>query len=98
MLLKRLLELLRLNYRKHPIPVVLRTIMKPLDCYLVANGKMSLEESAEDITTYFVFHYLFYSIVYNHFKCLQNNFTLRQIPFYTILLMKNLHILSTEDQ
>ena len=42
------------EYRQHPIPVVLRTIIKPFDCYLVDSGKMRAEESTEEVQTYFV--------------------------------------------
>lgn len=42
------------EYRQHPVPVVLRTIIKPFDCYLVGSGKMGMEESAEDVKIYFV--------------------------------------------
>lgn len=42
------------EYRQHPSPVVLRTIIKPFDCYLVGSGKMRAEESMGDIKIYFV--------------------------------------------
>lgn len=42
------------EYRQQPVPVVLRTIIKPFDCYLVSSGKMGMEESAEDVKIYFV--------------------------------------------
>lgn len=42
------------EYRSCPVPVVLRTIIKPFDCYLVYSGKMRAEESREEVKTYFV--------------------------------------------
>ncbi|MCI9126716.1 MAG: helix-turn-helix transcriptional regulator [Eubacterium sp.] len=41
------------EYRQHPVPVVLRTIIKPFDCYLIESGKMR-EESTEKVKVYFV--------------------------------------------
>ena len=42
------------EYRHKPIPVVLRTIIKPFDCYLSEIGGCSMEKSAKDVKTYFV--------------------------------------------
>lgn len=42
------------EFRRHPVPVVLRTIIKPFDCYLIGSGKMGMEESVEDVKHYFV--------------------------------------------
>lgn len=42
------------EYRQHPVPVVLRTIIKPFDCYLLDSGKMRAEECMEEVKTYFV--------------------------------------------
>lgn len=41
-------------YRQNPGPVVLRTIIKPFDCYLLEIGASGMEKSTEDIKTYFV--------------------------------------------
>lgn len=42
------------EYRQKPAPVVLRTIIKPFDCFLVASGGMGREESTEDVKIYAV--------------------------------------------
>lgn len=42
------------EYRQHPVPVVLRTIIKPFDCYLISSGKMGIEESTGEVKIYFV--------------------------------------------
>ncbi len=42
------------EYRQNPRPVVLRTILKPFDCYLSENGVRDMEKTAKDIKTYFV--------------------------------------------
>ncbi|MDE6407515.1 MAG: helix-turn-helix transcriptional regulator [Anaeroplasmataceae bacterium] len=42
------------EYRKHPIPVVLRTIIKPFDCYLMDGEKNQKEESKLDVKVYFI--------------------------------------------
>lgn len=42
------------EYRQNPRPVVLRTILKPFDCYLSENGVRGMEKTAKDIKTYFV--------------------------------------------
>ncbi len=42
------------EYRKNPVPVVLRTILKPFDCYLVETGAKHMKKSAGDIKVYFV--------------------------------------------
>lgn len=41
-------------YRKNPVPVVLRTIIKPFDCYLLEKGGYGMLNSNEDVKTYFV--------------------------------------------
>lgn len=41
------------NYRRHPVPVVLRTIIRPLDCCLVSMGGTGREDTAEEIRVYF---------------------------------------------
>lgn len=44
------------EYRKHPIPVVLRTILKPFDCYLMegAMKQMNQKESTGEVKIYYV--------------------------------------------
>ena len=42
------------EYRQHPIPVALRTIIKPFDCYLLEIGGTGMAKSTSDVKTYFV--------------------------------------------
>lgn len=42
------------EYRKNPIPVVLRTLIRPLDCYLIGTGGTSMATAKEDVNVYFV--------------------------------------------
>ncbi|MBQ8599752.1 MAG: helix-turn-helix transcriptional regulator [Oscillospiraceae bacterium] len=42
------------EYRRHPVPVVLRTVIKPFDCYLIEKGGLSMDQTNEEIKTYFV--------------------------------------------
>ena len=42
------------EYRKHPVPVVLRTVIKPFDCYLITTGETSMANTAEEVKVYFV--------------------------------------------
>lgn len=42
------------EYRRHPGPVVLRTIIKPFDCYLSEIGAMNMKSTNQEIKTYFV--------------------------------------------
>lgn len=42
------------EFRANPVPVVLRTIIKPFDCYLVSTGGTSMEKSGDDVKVYFV--------------------------------------------
>ena len=42
------------DYRKKPVPVVLRTVLKPFDCYLMGNGGVSMENTEGDVKVYFV--------------------------------------------
>ncbi len=41
------------EYRRKPVAVVLRTVIKPFDCYLIEMEKMSIKENRE-VKTYFV--------------------------------------------
>lgn len=42
------------EYRQNPVPVVLRTVIKPFDCYLLENGGFGMENTTEDVKIYFV--------------------------------------------
>ena len=42
------------EYRKKPVPVVLRTVIKPFDCYLLGIGGTGMAKSTDSIKTYFV--------------------------------------------
>lgn len=42
------------QYRKHPIPVALRTVIRPFDCYLMTMGGACMATAAEEIKVYFV--------------------------------------------
>lgn len=42
------------EYRRKPVPVVLRTVIKPFDCYLLEKGEIYMTKSTEDVKIYFV--------------------------------------------
>ena len=42
------------EYRGHPVPVVLRTVIKPFDCYLVSIGGTNMAKTENDVKVYFV--------------------------------------------
>lgn len=42
------------EYRRKPVPVLLRTILKPFDCYLLGIGGTGMMKSSEDVKVYFV--------------------------------------------
>ena len=42
------------EYRANPAPVVLRTTIKPFDCYLLETGGSAMAQSNEGVKTYFV--------------------------------------------
>ena len=42
------------EYRKHPVPAVLRTLIRPLDCYLMEKGTERTGATEEEVKTYFV--------------------------------------------
>ena len=42
------------EYRKTPVPVVLRTIIKPFDCYLIRIGETSMKNTTDEVKVYFV--------------------------------------------
>lgn len=42
------------EYRHKPVPVVLRTIIHPFDCYLMETGGIGMKQTNSDVKTYFV--------------------------------------------
>ncbi|MCL2249705.1 MAG: helix-turn-helix transcriptional regulator [Oscillospiraceae bacterium] len=42
------------SYRKHPKPVILRTKIKPFDCYLLGIGEIGMIKSTEEVKIYYV--------------------------------------------
>ena len=42
------------EYRRHPVPVALRTILHPFDCHLAETGAVGAENTGEDVKIYFV--------------------------------------------
>lgn len=42
------------EYRKKPVPVVLRTILRPFDCYLTDIGGLGMKETNSEVKTYFI--------------------------------------------
>ena len=42
------------EYREHPTPVVLRTLLRPFDCYILGNGGNETMKTTGDVKTYFV--------------------------------------------
>lgn len=42
------------EYRRKPAPVVLRTILRPFDCYLLEHGETRTADSSGEVKTYFV--------------------------------------------
>ena len=42
------------EYRKNPVPVVIRTIISPFDCYLLGIGGTGMMNTSDEIKTYFV--------------------------------------------
>lgn len=42
------------EYRNSPVPVVLRTIIRPFDCYLISTGGIGMANTADEVKTYFV--------------------------------------------
>ncbi len=42
------------EYRKRPVPVQLRTILKPFDCYLLGIGGTGMANTKQDVKTYFI--------------------------------------------
>ena len=42
------------EYRQNPVPVVLRTVIKPFDCYLLEIGGTGMASESNEVKTYFV--------------------------------------------
>ena len=42
------------EYRANPVPVVLRTLLRPFDCYLMENGGGTMTGTTSEVKTYFV--------------------------------------------
>lgn len=42
------------EYRRNPIPLVLRTYIRPFDCYLLEKGDLDMTQTNGEIKTYFV--------------------------------------------
>ena len=42
------------EYRQHPVPVVLRTLLKPFDCYLMDTGGIGMHDTNQTVSTYFI--------------------------------------------
>ena len=42
------------EFRSGPVPVVLRTIIKPFDCYLIGNGGTNMKNTKNGVKIYFV--------------------------------------------
>lgn len=42
------------EYRRNPVPVVLRTVIKPFDCYLLGIGGTGMAKTENDVKVYFV--------------------------------------------
>lgn len=42
------------EYRQKTVPIVLRTIIKPFDCYLVSIGGTNMKDTANNVKVYFV--------------------------------------------
>ncbi len=51
---KKLYGITPSDYRENPVPVVLRTILRPFDCYLLEIGGTGMKNSSETVKTYFV--------------------------------------------
>ena len=42
------------SYRHEPVPVVLRTILKPFDCYLLDIGGFGMHDTGSEVKSYFI--------------------------------------------
>ena len=41
-------------YRRHPVPVAVRTLLRPLDCYIASTGGANTAMSTSHVKTYFI--------------------------------------------
>lgn len=51
---KKLYGMTPSDYRRHPVPVALRTVLRPFDCFLLEMGGNAMKSSIEGVKTYFV--------------------------------------------
>ncbi len=42
------------EYRRNPVPVILRTILHPFDCYLLDTGGFGMHNTNEEVKSYFI--------------------------------------------
>lgn len=42
------------EYRAKPVPVALRTVIRPFDCYIANHGGARMQETNKDVKTYFI--------------------------------------------
>ena len=42
------------EYRRHPRPVALRTVIHPFDCYLIETGGIGMHSTNQEVKTYFI--------------------------------------------
>ena len=41
-------------YRRTPVPLILRTVLRPFDCYLMEDGVFGMQSTNSDVKTYFI--------------------------------------------
>ncbi|MBE5777358.1 MAG: helix-turn-helix domain-containing protein [Clostridiales bacterium] len=51
---KRAFGLTPRAYRKNPVPLALRTLLRPLDCYLMETGEKRMQDTHKEVKTYFI--------------------------------------------
>ncbi len=64
------------EYRHHPVPVVLRTILRPFDCYLMSMGEKGMTQTQSEVKTYFV------TIPAHKFLHIRNNESIGYFDFW----------------
>ncbi|MBE5814992.1 MAG: helix-turn-helix transcriptional regulator [Clostridiales bacterium] len=42
------------QYRRHPVPVAVRTVLRPFDCYLLDTGGFGMQNTNDTVKTYFI--------------------------------------------
>ena len=42
------------EYRAKPVPLALRTLLRPLDCYLMETGEKRMQDTHKEVKTYFI--------------------------------------------